>query len=270
VFFGLPDTPMQARYLSDQEKVALLEHIKVNQTGVEGKHFIPAQLIEALLDVQLWIFFFSFLLGGTGGGVITTYSSTILKNLGYTPKRSALLLMATGPMTIVGALFVGYGVRYYGNRWLFIAIVLILSVLGSALLAFPPGNKKASAFVGILFADLLVAQTSTIYQWLGANLAGHTKRAYGAAMLQVAFAIGSIIGPQTFQARDQPDYQPAKISLMSFLAVECVGILSLRVYYGKCNKSRDKRSQAAGEDVADTTAYAGLTDKQNVTFRYVY
>ncbi|KAI9708034.1 MAG: hypothetical protein M1820_004238 [Bogoriella megaspora] len=269
-FLFLPDTPMQARFLSNEEKVALLEHVKQNQTGVEGKKFIPGQLLEAVLDIQIWIFFFTFLFGGVGGGVITTYSSTILKNLGYTPKRSALLLMATGPMTIVGALFVGYGVRYFGNRWAFIGVILVFSVLGSALLAFPRGNIAACGFAGILFADLLVSQTATIYQWLSANTAGHTKRAYSAAMLQVAFAIGSIIGPQTFQAKDAPNYQPAKIALMCFLAAEVVGISFLRIYYEVCNKNRDKLAKAAGEDVADTTAYAGMTDKQNITFRYVY
>ena len=261
---------MQARFLTNEEKVALLQHIKINQTGVENKKFIPQQLLEGILDVQIWFFFFVMLLGGTGGGLITTYSATILKNLGYNPKRSALLLTATGPMTIVGALFVGYGARYFGNRWIFINITVVLAVLGAALLAFPAGDKASSGLAGILLADLLIGPTSTIYQWLAANMAGHTKRAYGAAMLQVAFAVGSIIGPQTFQARDAPQYKPAKISLMAFLAGEVLFVCALRIYYGFCNKSRDKRSRAAGEDVADSTAYAGLTDKQNLTFRYVY
>jgi len=32
-FFVLPDTPMEASWLTDGEKVALLKHISVNQTG---------------------------------------------------------------------------------------------------------------------------------------------------------------------------------------------------------------------------------------------
>lgn len=53
IFFLLPDTPMRTWFLNDQEKVALLEHVKINQTGIEGKHFVLSQLIEALLDVQI-------------------------------------------------------------------------------------------------------------------------------------------------------------------------------------------------------------------------
>ncbi|KAL9071893.1 MAG: hypothetical protein Q9157_005299 [Trypethelium eluteriae] len=266
----LPDTPMQARFLMNQERVALIEHVKVNQTGIEGKIFIPQQLIEAVLDVQIWIFFVAFMLGGTGSGAITVYSSTLLTHLGYSSKRSALLLMATGPMTIIGSLFTGYGVRYFGNRWAFINIVMIIAVLGAALLAFPRGDQSACGFAGILLADILIGQTPVIYQWLQANVAGHTKRAYSAAMLQVAFALGSIIGPQTFQTRDAPNYKPAKIAFMCFLATEVVLITMLRIYYGWCNQHRDKRSQPATADIADAAAFAGLTDKQNPTFRYVY
>lgn len=54
-FFSLPDTPMKARFLSEPEKVALLRHVSVNQTGVSNTHFRCGHLLEVLLDVQLWL-----------------------------------------------------------------------------------------------------------------------------------------------------------------------------------------------------------------------
>lgn len=36
VFF-LPDTPMKAIFLSEAEKVWLLRHVAVNQTGIESR-----------------------------------------------------------------------------------------------------------------------------------------------------------------------------------------------------------------------------------------
>lgn len=51
VVFFVPDTPMSARFLTNDEKVVLLEHIKVNQTGIKNRHFHPRQLIEGLLDI---------------------------------------------------------------------------------------------------------------------------------------------------------------------------------------------------------------------------
>lgn len=54
-FFILPDSPMTAKFLSTPEKAALLKHVSVNQTGVANKHFKWRQVLEVLLDVQLWL-----------------------------------------------------------------------------------------------------------------------------------------------------------------------------------------------------------------------
>lgn len=49
----MPDTPMKASWLSDNEKVALLKHVSVNQTGIESRKFRPRQILEALCDPQM-------------------------------------------------------------------------------------------------------------------------------------------------------------------------------------------------------------------------
>ena len=51
----LPDTPMKARFLSQPEKVALLRHVAVNQTGIHNKKIKPKQIIDVILDAQLWL-----------------------------------------------------------------------------------------------------------------------------------------------------------------------------------------------------------------------
>lgn len=54
-FFFIPDTPMKAPWLSDSEKVALLQHVSENQTGVWSTTLNMKQIWEAVLDVQLWL-----------------------------------------------------------------------------------------------------------------------------------------------------------------------------------------------------------------------
>lgn len=49
----VPDTPMQARWLTDAEKVALLKHVSVNRTGIQSTTFQPRQILGAFLDPQL-------------------------------------------------------------------------------------------------------------------------------------------------------------------------------------------------------------------------
>jgi MFS family permease len=55
MLFILADTPMSAKFLSEAEKVALLNHIVINQTGIENRHFKRQHLKEALLDFQMWV-----------------------------------------------------------------------------------------------------------------------------------------------------------------------------------------------------------------------
>jgi MFS family permease len=51
----LPDTPMKAKFLSDAEKTALLNHVSVNQTGIQNTHFKLAHLKEIIMDIQIWL-----------------------------------------------------------------------------------------------------------------------------------------------------------------------------------------------------------------------
>lgn len=62
VLVFLPDSPMGARWLSDGEKVALLKHVSVNQTGVVNHKFKGKELVEALGDPQIWLLLLSILL----------------------------------------------------------------------------------------------------------------------------------------------------------------------------------------------------------------
>lgn len=54
-FFFLPDTPVKASWLSDNEKVALLQHVSENQTGVWSTTLNLSQIWEAICDAQLWL-----------------------------------------------------------------------------------------------------------------------------------------------------------------------------------------------------------------------
>lgn len=51
----LPDTPMQARFLGEAEKVVLLKHVAANQTGIRNRGFKARQVLEVVLDVQMWL-----------------------------------------------------------------------------------------------------------------------------------------------------------------------------------------------------------------------
>lgn len=58
----VPDTPMKAKWLSDSEKVALLKHVSINQTGIASRKFRVKEIFEALTDVQTYLMIVSVVL----------------------------------------------------------------------------------------------------------------------------------------------------------------------------------------------------------------
>lgn len=57
----MPDSQLNARFLTPKERILAVERIRVNQQGVGNKHFKWYQCKEALTDPMVWAFvFYSF------------------------------------------------------------------------------------------------------------------------------------------------------------------------------------------------------------------
>ncbi|KAF5013340.1 hypothetical protein FDECE_643 [Fusarium decemcellulare] len=256
-FIFLPDTPMKAKWLSAGEKVALLKHVSVNQTGIESRKFRPKEILEALCDPQLYLMLLSVVLLSVSSGVVTTYSSTLIRNLGYDSKHAALMNMPSGVVSIFFTLGVGFGIRRQSHRWAWIIACIIPAILGGALMSFLPTTDKSGCLAGI-------------YLWTAANFGGATKRAFAAAIVSGSFSLGNIIGPQTFQAKDAPDFRPAKLAVMGTQAGCAVTTFTLFMYYVWANKRRDDRSKEMEDSYLSPEVWSTMTDKENKYFRYTY
>lgn len=268
-FFFLPDTPMKARWLSSEEKVKLLKHVSVNHTGIENRKFRPNEIFEALMDPQLYLLLLAVILLSVSSGVVTTYSATLIRGIITDPKRAALMNMPSGAISIFFTLFVGFAVRSQSNRWLWIICCIIPAIIGGALMSFLPTTNKAGVLAGIYLVNAVVAPLAVFYNWVSANFGGATKRAFAAALLSGSFSIGNIIGPQTFQARDAPDYRPAKLAVMGTQAGCAVVTIVLFLYYKWQNKKRGV-SQETEEAYMSPEVWANMTDRENKKFRYSY
>jgi ACS family allantoate permease-like MFS transporter len=55
VLVWLPDSPVNARMLTEEERIASLERVRDDQGGIENKTFKKEQVIETLLDIRTWL-----------------------------------------------------------------------------------------------------------------------------------------------------------------------------------------------------------------------
>lgn len=275
-FIFLPDTPMTARFLNEHERVALLKHISINHTGIRNKHFQIDQVLEVLRDVQIWLLVVLTILTSISSGVITTYSTTVIRNFGYSPSTAALLTMPSGLVSITSTLIVGFGIRHTSHRWAWIICCCIPGIVGGALMSFAPSTNHAALLVGIYMVNAIVATLAIIYQWTASNCAGHSKRAVSYALVAAAFSCGNIIGPQTFQAKDAPQFIPAKISILATQAAAALVSAVLFAYYVWANRKKEAKEQRSWtesgghHDEELRRQWMNQTDKRNASFRYVY
>lgn len=101
-----------------------------------------------------------------------------------------------------------------------------------------------------------------------ANTAGHSKKTTVNAMDYVAYAVGNIIGPQTFVSDQAPKYTGAVIAMLFCYAVSIVVAIAYGMACRWENAQRDKDRSVEGGFDDHSADFLDLTDKQNKSFRY--
>jgi len=79
----LPDSPVTARYLLDEEKRLAVMRLRDNQTGVENKTLKPYQVREELLDWKVWWMFILGVVANIPNGGISNFGTLIIKGFGF-------------------------------------------------------------------------------------------------------------------------------------------------------------------------------------------
>lgn len=207
-------------------------------------------------------------------GVVSGYSSTIIKQAGFTSKEALLLGMPSGAVAIIFATVAAFGIRYTSNRWAWLLVCTFPAILGAGLMSFAPKNNKGALLTGVYLVNAIMPSIVIIYQWTMANVAGQTKRAIASVIVSGGLAAGTIIGPQTFRKEDAPEYHTAKVILMVSQAAAAGLTVVLFLYYVRANRGKEKRQKEMADvgDVVDhlEDKFEDLTDRKNPNCRYVY
>lgn len=260
----LPDNPMTSR-LTHAEKVLAIERLRENRTGIENKHFKWSQFVEVFRDPQTYLIAVVVTAMDVPNAAVSSFTSLIIKNIGFTTKETELLNVPNGVVSIISILTVTYLASRYDQRCLCVVLALLGGLLGSCLLAFSHKDMKAAQLAGNYLTQCTGSALPLMYSIAGANVAGHTKKITMNAILLMSFCLGNILGPLTFRTQDEPDYIPAKIALVATISVAIIFVLVLRTYYGWENRRRDRRH--AGETHVQNSEFLDLTDRENREFR---
>lgn len=77
----MPDSPVTAKFLSDDEKRVTVIRLKDNQTGVENKELKPYQVWEAFKDPKLYMFYILGTVCNAPNGGLSNFQTLIVSGI---------------------------------------------------------------------------------------------------------------------------------------------------------------------------------------------
>ncbi|KAM0418805.1 hypothetical protein ACHAPT_012246 [Fusarium lateritium] len=270
-FIWLPGTPMDAFFLNEKEKHHMVNRLAANKTGIANNIWKWSQVKEAVIDPKTWLlFFFNIAINIPNGGLIT-FGGLIIQGLGYSGVHASLLTMPTGVMSTISAFVFSLLSAKWKNRRCLVAIMACLvPIVGTAVVYALPRSNLAGQMVGLY---LLYTYFGPYVIGIGlaqANTAGHTKKSVVFAILYIGYAVGNLIGPQTFRANQAPSYIGGTISM---IVCYCVCIILMVAYWAIAawqNKTRAANADAVGADQSEDVigAFLDQTDFEQKSFIY--
>ncbi|KND91789.1 putative transporter [Tolypocladium ophioglossoides CBS 100239] len=298
MFIFMPDSPMEAKFLSKEDKFIAVERLRMNQMGIASGVWKWDHVLDCMLDPKTWLWFSLMFVISIPSGGISTFGPLIISSFGFDNFTTILFNIPFGAVQMIATL---------GGAWLADRIKMKSPVL--LLLCLPPiagcsillsvGRKpsdRAVLLAGYYLISFYPGISPVIYSWSGQNTAGDTKRKVTTAMLFIGASAGNVIGPLLFKLNEKPRYDRglrSNLALFVVLAVLIVvgmGVIWMlnrrqaakRRALGKSEQIQDLsmvgRKEAA-EDGDDSNhldetvgdkAFDDVTDLKNEDFIYVY
>ncbi|KAK3361915.1 major facilitator superfamily domain-containing protein [Lasiosphaeria ovina] len=248
VFVLMPDSPMEAKYLKDREKVIAVERLRANQMGVASREWRWDHVWETLWDLKTWCWFIIIVAISIASGGISTFGSLIVKSFGYTNFEAILFNIPFGAIQIIVIIGSGWVATRFQSKGLVIAGVSVLPAVGTILMLTVPRAYKGVLLFGYYLVSCLAAITPLIYTWQAQNTGGDTKKKCTSAVVFIGMCTGNVIGPLLFSTDQAPLYRPGLIAaLIMFVTVGGLSAL-IPLYLIILNRQHAKQRESLGKN----------------------
>ncbi|KZT53853.1 MFS general substrate transporter [Calocera cornea HHB12733] len=279
VVLALPDSPVTAKFLTEEEKIAALERVRLDQAGTHNKHIKKYQIIEAFKDIRTWIMFLIIMCVGIPNGGNSAFSNIITKSFGWTEQQTLLLDMPRAAIGGFAVVAVGWLSDRINDRMTLILIFTIPTLVGMIIMTtMQYSGKKGVLQFAQLVQNLSAPGFPLCYAWNASNTGGHTKKVTVNSMTLFTFGVGSVVGTYIFLPANAPGYIPGKAAIVVLTVVMmccCVAMAYVNIRWNRQKKAAlAKLIEEKGwseEDVErerEKAAFLDLTDRENVFFVY--
>ncbi|KXJ89931.1 allantoate permease [Microdochium bolleyi] len=273
VMIWLPGSPLTTKFLSEDERLMVVNRAKTNGTGMENKHFKWKQFREAMTDLKTWLLFIFAVASNSPNGGLTVFQGLVIQGMGFSKLQTTLIQMPSGGVQFTFCVLACYFASHYPNSRLIIMILCLFPFLAGVLGLWLIASTNPYGRLACLWISFTYTATWTLSMSVAtANTAGHTKKITTNAMLLIGYCLGNFIGPFFFRSEQAPRY-PLGVAMM----IVCVGLQILCLggmltLFWRRNKSRKEYHAPTQENEQRgyELSLSDETDLQNKHFKYVY
>ncbi|OBT67457.1 hypothetical protein VE03_03041 [Pseudogymnoascus sp. 23342-1-I1] len=274
-WFLIPNSPVGAWFLEEEDQYKAIERVKDNLTGIKNSHIKLDQVLEAFKDPKVWLLAAIQLTQNVPNGALGSFSSIVINGFGFSTLDTLLLQMVgfgfQGLFCIISAI----GCTYLTNtRTYFMAFNTVMSLIGTIMIRQIDHKYIWGRFMGYCLTIVFSVNFPLLLATITSNIAGFSKKVTTTAIVFIAYCTGNIIGPQIMFSREAPSYPSGFAGILVCFSCSTILIFVLRFYLIWENKKRDAASQTIqiDEERISTSALNLLdkTDRDLPQFRYVY
>ncbi len=262
VWFGLPDDPTKAKFLTEEEKHMMSIRAEQQRRYMGNQKFDKKEVIKAFIDPKVAIsclmqFSVDLVLYG-----FSTFLPSILKlQLGYDTMAAQYLSVPVYAVAAISVGSVSFISDRYNIKWPLILGLNTLGMIGYIILL---TSKKGGVnyFATYLIAFPLYGSVGLSITWLNNNMAPHYRRATALGCNQTIGNLAGVVAGQIY--RKSPYKLGNSFSLgCSVMGMICSVVMVKYLHYENSSKQKimdgdkvDKKVERTGSDALD--------------FKYVY
>jgi len=208
--FAVPNSPVSAWFLTEEERVAAVERLRKGQTGVRCQKIKGGQVKEAILDVKIWLVALMMASAYTVNGAVSGFGPLIVSTFGWTTLHSILLQFPLGGICLIFILLCGWLSSRIPNIRIILLVICCLPVIAGCATIWRSAwtHRAAAPVVGYSIIGFFGPVVSLIISIGMSNVAGATKKSCMAGAIFVAYCVGNIVGPQLIKSQTKSRHYP--------------------------------------------------------------
>ena len=233
LWFFLPDSPLNARFLTPAEREFASLRPKKFQRTTQTRKWDKSQFIETAKDIKTWWFLlFSFIICVPNGGTtsvractqngypieanIAQFQSLIIQSFGYDVYQTILMGLPGSAFQFTMVVLVAvFTTLFRKSRLIAMVTIFLVAIAGILMVKLLPEHQKLSRLAGFWLVQCISPAFPLMMSLFASNIAGFTKKSTVVALIFVGYCVGNLIGPQFFINKEAPNYHVCYFSWFS-------------------------------------------------------